>query len=37
MQRILPAILSILASVYRTVGLETLASVMLLKLSQNAL
>lgn len=37
MQMILPLILNILASMYHTVVLESLASVMLSKLSQNAL
>jgi hypothetical protein len=37
MQMILPAILNILASVYHTGVLEPLTSVMLSKLSQNAL
>lgn len=37
MQMILPLILNILASMYYTVVLESLASVMLSKLSQNAL
>lgn len=37
MQMICPPILNILASMYHTVVLETLASVMLSKLNQNAL
>ena len=37
MQMILPLILNIFASMYHTVALESLASVMLSKLSQNAL